>query len=154
MLNRIKAEHDLTVLMTTHYMDEADKLCGRVAIVDHGHLMALDAPLKLKASIAGQNALEASFSGAPSDWRARLAALPGVESVSGDGGVFRLVSRSGPETTAALFAAAAAAGVTVQSLGVQSTTLDDVFVHFTGHELRDALQEATPLVRPVVFRQP
>ncbi|HTR20384.1 MAG TPA: ATP-binding cassette domain-containing protein [Gemmatimonadales bacterium] len=152
MLNRIKADHDLTVLLTTHYMDEADKLCGRVAIVDHGHLMALDSPLKLKASIAGQNALEASFAGAPPDWRARLAALPGVDSVSGDGGVFRLVSRTGPETTAALLTAASHAGVTVQSLAVQSTTLDDVFVHYTGHELRDALQEPAPMLRPVALR--
>ena len=153
MLNRIKAEHDLTVLLTTHYMDEADRLCGRVAIVDHGHLMALDSPLKLKASIAGQNALEASFAGAPADWRARLEALPGVQSVGGDGDVFRIVTQSGPDTTAALLAAAAQAGVTVQSLAVHSTTLDDVFVHYTGHDLRDALQEAAPLVRPVALRQ-
>src|SRR4029077_3988028 len=48
MLKRIKAERDLTVLITTHYMDEADKLCDRIAIVDHGNLVALDSPLKLK----------------------------------------------------------------------------------------------------------
>src|SRR5215831_2236355 len=51
MLGKIKAERDLTVLLTTHYMDEADKLCDRVAIVDHGELKALDSPLRLKASI-------------------------------------------------------------------------------------------------------
>ena len=48
-------ERDLTVLLTTHYMDEADKLCDRIAIVDHGELKALDSPLKLKASIPGKN---------------------------------------------------------------------------------------------------
>ena len=58
MLQRIKRERDLTVLITTHYMDEADKLCDRIAIVDHGELMALDSPLKLKASIPGKNVLE------------------------------------------------------------------------------------------------
>ena len=53
MLQRIKAQRDLTVLLTTHYMDEADKLCDRIAIVDHGKLVALDTPAGLKASIPG-----------------------------------------------------------------------------------------------------
>ena len=65
MLQKIKSQRDLTVLITTHYMDEADKLCDRIAIVDHGELMALDSPLKLKASIPGKNMLEASFSSVP-----------------------------------------------------------------------------------------
>ena len=65
MLQRIKTERDLTVLITTHYMDEADKLCDRIAIVDHGTLMALDSPMKLKASVPGKNVLEVSFSVAP-----------------------------------------------------------------------------------------
>ena len=68
MLQRIKAERDLTVLITTHYMDEADKLCDRIAIVDHGELKALDSPMKLKASVPGKNVLEASFSSMPDDW--------------------------------------------------------------------------------------
>src|SRR6185503_14965575 len=65
MLRKIKRERDLTVLLTTHYMDEADKLCDRIAIVGHGELKALDSPLKLKTSIPGQNSLEVSFSAVP-----------------------------------------------------------------------------------------
>src|SRR5205814_9816150 len=72
MLQRIKAQRDLTILITTHYMDEADKLCDRIAIVDHGHLMALDSPMKLKASIPGKNVLEASFSSTPENWQQSL----------------------------------------------------------------------------------
>ena len=53
MLRRIKAERNLTLLLTTHYMDEADKLCDRIAIVDHGELKALDSPLQLKAAVPG-----------------------------------------------------------------------------------------------------
>src|SRR5579862_2604339 len=60
MLHKIKSERDLTILITTHYMDEADKLCNRIAIVDHGEMKALDSPMKLKASIPGKNFLEAS----------------------------------------------------------------------------------------------
>jgi len=144
MLRTIKADRRLTVLLTTHYMDEADKLCDRIAIVDHGKLMALDSPMKLKAAIPGENTLEASFAQAPADWRERLGALPGVVRVEGEAPVFRLVSTSGPETTNALMSAAASAGVTIGSLSVQSTSLDDVFVHYTGHQLRDALQEPAP----------
>src|SRR5262245_45317241 len=68
MLQRIKSERDLTVLLTTHYMDEADKLCERIAIVDHGELKALDSPMKLKASVPSQNIIEVSFGPAPPAW--------------------------------------------------------------------------------------
>src|SRR5438445_8772479 len=82
MLQKIKSERDLTILITTHYMDEADKLCERIAIVDHGELKALDSPLKLKASIPGKNVIEVSFTDPPPGWRSTLERLPGVESVT------------------------------------------------------------------------
>jgi ABC-2 type transport system ATP-binding protein len=140
MLARLKRERDLTILVTTHYMDEADKLCDRIAIVDHGKLAALDSPLKLKASIPGNNILEVSVSEVPPGWLETLRALPDVAEVKGEDHVFRISSLNGPRTTVALMEAARAAGVAVNSLSVQSTTLDDVFVHYTGHQLRDALQ--------------
>jgi ABC-2 type transport system ATP-binding protein len=126
-------------------MDEADRLCDTIAIVDHGELKALDSPLRLKASIPGQNVIEVSFGQVPADWPARLAALPRVDSVTDHDGVFRLSSGNGPETTRGLLDIAAGAGVEVRSLSVQSTSLDDVFVHYTGRALRDALQEAAPM---------
>ena len=144
MLQRIKAERDLTVLLTTHYMDEADKLCDRIAIVDHGKLVALDSPMKLKASIPGKNTLEVSFSTIPTGWEERLKTLPDVESVANQDSIFRLSSHNGPVTTMALMEMAASEKISVQSLSVQSTSLDDVFVHYTGRQLRDALQEASP----------
>src|SRR6188472_3029808 len=89
MLQRIKAERQLTILLTTHYMDEADKLCDRIAIVDHGELKALDTPTRLKASIPGKNSLEVSFANAPADWQERVERLPGVESVTAHEDIFR-----------------------------------------------------------------
>jgi ABC-2 type transport system ATP-binding protein len=153
MLRKIKAERDLTVLLTTHYMDEADKLCDRIAIVDHGELKALASPLTLKTSIPGKNVIEASFDRAPANWPSVLASLPAVESVSLHDTVFRIASANGPVTTMALVDAAEKAGVTVQSLSVQSTTLDDVFVHYTGRALRDALQDASPQDSPFMIRR-
>ena len=153
MLQRIKANRNLTVLITTHYMDEADKLCDRIAIVDHGKLVALDSPMLLKASVPGKNILEASFINAPADWPARLEALAFVDKVDGQGHVYRISSSNGPGTTLAMMEAASAANVTVQSLSVQSTTLDDVFVHYTGRQLRDALQEASVMDSPFMMRR-
>ncbi len=142
MLARLKRERDLTILVTTHYMDEADKLCDRIAIVDHGRLKALDSPLKLKASIPGRNVLEVSFTAVPEGWTEVLRGLPEVAEVKAEDHVFRLASQNGPRTTVELMEAARRAGIGIASLSVQSTTLDDVFVHYTGHQLRDALQSA------------
>ncbi|MBI3492348.1 MAG: ATP-binding cassette domain-containing protein [Acidobacteria bacterium] len=153
MLDKIKNERHLTVLITTHYMDEADKLCDRIAIVDHGELKALDSPMKLKTSIPGKNTLEASFSGAPAGWQARLERLPDVEKVTAHDNVFRIATGNGPATTLALMEAAHAESLTVHSLSVQSTTLDDVFVHYTGRALRDELQEASAKDSPFMLRR-
>ncbi|MCL2646430.1 MAG: ATP-binding cassette domain-containing protein [Phycisphaerales bacterium] len=142
MLSKLKEQQHLTILVTTHYMDEADKLCERVAIVDHGKLVALDSPLKLKASIPGKNILEVSFSSVSADWKDRVAALAEVANVTSQENVFRISSENGPRTTVALFDATREAGITITSLSVQSTTLDDVFVHYTGHQLRDELKTA------------
>src|SRR5213080_1926943 len=102
MLRRLKEIRDLTVLLTTHYMDEADKLCDRIAIVDHGKLVALDSPMKLKASIPGRNVIDVSFTHAPADWTETLRALPEVAEIKADPPVFRLSSHNGPVTTTAL----------------------------------------------------
>ena len=153
MLQKIKSQRELTVLLTTHYMDEADKLCDRIAIVDHGELKALDSPLKLKTSIPGTNTLEVSFSEVPAGWPDRLHALPYVESVAGEDKIFRINSHNGPATTLALMDAAASAHIGVNSLSIQSTTLDDVFVHYTGRGLRDELQEASAKDSPYMIRR-
>ncbi len=153
MLQRIKSERDLTVLITTHYMDEADKLCDRIAIVDHGQLMALDSPMKLKASVPGRNVLEVSFAAPPADWPEVLRTLPEVEEVTGHDHVYRLASSNGPATTMAMLQMAAQRRVPVNSLAVQSTTLDDVFVHYTGRALRDSLQGPSAMDSPFMIRR-
>jgi ABC-2 type transport system ATP-binding protein len=143
MLAKLKQERDLTILVTTHYMDEADKLCGRIAIVDHGKLVALDSPLKLKASVPGKNIIEVSFVQKPPGLIEKLKALTDVAGVKEAEGIFRISTNNGPRTTVALMQAARDADLTPSSLSVQSTTLDDVFVHYTGHQLRDTLQSGT-----------
>jgi ABC-2 type transport system ATP-binding protein len=153
MLQKIKRQRELTILITTHYMDEADKLCDRIAIVDHGELKALDSPRRLKASIPGLNTLEISFLSPPDDWTQTLGALPSVEGVTTHDHVYRVATYNGPATTTAVLETAARVGVPVLSLAVQSTTLDDVFVHYTGRALRDELQEASAKDSPFMLRR-
>jgi hypothetical protein len=79
--------------------------------------------------------------------------MAGVDNVTGDGHVFRIASRSGPETTTAVLDAAASAGLAVESLAVQTTTLDDVFLHFTGRQLRDELSTPGAADSPFMMRR-
>ncbi len=138
MIRALREKSQLTILLTTHYMEEADKLCDRIAIVDHGKLAALDTPTQLKDSIPGTDAVEAEFEGAPADWAQQLGGLAHAAGVSRHDGVVHIASHDGPATVAALMDLARARGVKVRKVTVQSTTLDDVFLHYTGRELRDA----------------
>jgi ABC-2 type transport system ATP-binding protein len=104
--------------------------------------VALDSPMKLKASIPGNDILEVSFASVPEGWLETLQNLPEVQSVKAEDHVYRLGSNNGPRTTVELMEAARRAQVEINSLAVQSTTLDDVFMHYTGRQLRDALQVA------------
>jgi ABC-2 type transport system ATP-binding protein len=149
MLGNIKAGRRLTILVTTHYMDEADRLCDRIAIVDHGKLVALDTPKALKASVPGSNVIEAQFSASPADWEQQLHSLSEVTSVQAEGGnTFRVLTGNGSRTTTELVELAVRSGVEVRSLTVQNTTLDDVFVHYTGRQLRDETVKAYGFVMP------
>jgi ABC-2 type transport system ATP-binding protein len=149
MLGNIKNQRQLTILITTHYMDEADRLCDRIAIVDHGKLVALDTPMALKASVPGSNVIEAQFENPPDDWEQRLHTMDDVTSVQHEGaGMYRILTGNGSRTTTELVEMAVEAGVAVKSLSVQNTTLDDVFVHYTGRQLRDELQKAYAFVMP------
>jgi ABC-2 type transport system ATP-binding protein len=149
MLSNLRATRNLTILITTHYMDEADKLCDRLAIVDHGTLVALGTPLELKHSVPGANVVEVHFDRETPEWQARLEKMDGVTSVQAESaGFYRVLTSSGSKTTMQLVELAASLGETLTSLSVQNTTLDDVFVHYTGRQLRDEQ------VKPPVFSLP
>jgi ABC-2 type transport system ATP-binding protein len=149
MLNTLKSRRQLTILITTHYMDEADRLCDRIAIVDHGKLVALDSPMALKNSVPGNNVVEAQFVRPPAGWVEQLRALAGVQSVQDEGGnMFRLLTSTGSQTTTGLVELAVGAGVEIKTLTVQNTSLDDVFVHYTGRQLRDEQVKAFGYVAP------
>jgi ABC-2 type transport system ATP-binding protein len=149
MLTKLKGERDLTILITTHYMDEADRLCDRIAIVDHGKLVALDTPIALKASVPGSNVIEVQFESTPEGWEQRINALPDVTGLHPEAAnMYRILSSNGSRTTTQLVELAVNSGVVLKSLSVQNTTLDDVFVHYTGRQLRDEQVKAYNFVMP------
>jgi ABC-2 type transport system ATP-binding protein len=149
MLDNLRTTRKLTMLLTTHYMEEADKLCDRIAIVDHGTLVALGTPSELKRSVPGANVVEVHFDRETPQWQARLEGLDGVTSVQAESaGFYRVLTSSGSRTTMQLVELAASLGETVTSLSVQNTSLDDVFVHYTGRQLRDEQ------VKPAAFTMP
>ncbi|MGC2403670.1 MAG: ATP-binding cassette domain-containing protein [Acidobacteriaceae bacterium] len=149
MLNHLKNTRNLTMLITTHYMDEADRLCDRIAIVDHGKLVALDSPAALKESVPGDNVVEVHFAHESSEWPERLNRLAGITSVeSKSAGMYRLLTSNGSLTTTQLVEMVNQHGETIRSLTVQNTTLDDVFVHYTGRQLRDEQVKAQGFVMP------
>ncbi len=138
MLNNLKKTRNLTMLLTTHYMEEADRLCDRIAIVDHGTLVALGSPVELKQSVPGSNVVEVQFNREDPEWKSRLEALPDVTEVqSQSAGVYRVLTSNGSQTTSQLVEMANRLGEQLTSLSVQNTSLDDVFVHYTGRQLRD-----------------
>jgi ABC-2 type transport system ATP-binding protein len=138
MLDNLRKSRSLTMLITTHYMEEADKLCDRIAIVDHGTLVALGTPLELKRSVPGVNVVEVHFDRETDRWKERLEGLEGVTGVQAESaGFYRVLTSSGSITTMQLVELASKLGETLTSLSVQNTSLDDVFVHYTGRQLRD-----------------
>ncbi len=126
-----------TIILTTHYMDEAERLCNRVAVMDHGRIIALGTPKELIASIGGEQIVEfAVANGAVID-EAKLTRIPGVHSHCVHAGVHQLFVSELHTTVPPIFASLAAQGSHLSEFRTHSATLEDVFVSLTGRNLRD-----------------
>ena len=140
-IEKLRSEQKMTIFLTTHYMEEADGLCDRLAIIDRGKIMANGKPGALKADIGG-DIVTARFV-APDEKVSRLvqalAALPETVSVTPMGdGLQRIVARQrGDRLIPEVFALAAKNEVGVESIRLHRPSLDDVYLHFTGREMRD-----------------
>ncbi len=125
-----------TIILTTHYMDEAERLCDRVAIMDHGRFIALDSPERLIASIGGEHIVEFAISGGAVDAK-QLTAIAGVQSHRVDAGLHQLSVRELHTAVPRIFDALTAQGLHLSEFRTHSATLEDVFVGLTGRNLRD-----------------
>jgi len=130
-----------TIILTTHYMDEAERLCDRVGIMDHGKIIALGTPPQLIASVGGEHIVEFAITGLGTDPVsidvAQLTAIPGVQSHRVDAGLHQLSVSELHTTVPRIFAVAGAQGLHLTELRTHSATLEDVFVNLTGRNLRD-----------------
>jgi ABC-2 type transport system ATP-binding protein len=137
ILGSLRAEGQ-TVLLTTHYMEEADKICDRIAIMDHGHILAVDTPGRLKESVGADTIVTIAASG-------DLSALAGILAQKVEGaaksqlvdGTIQLHLRGATHTLPRVIAVAEGAGFSVTDLSVAEPTLETVFINLTGKDLRD-----------------
>ena len=137
LLTRYRTEGG-TILLTTHYMDEAELLCDRVAIVDRGRVIALDTPRTLIRSLGAEHVVEFTVADDRLLAHDRLAGLPGVRDARQEAGAWALATSEVHLTVPALLAHLDAAGAALTSLATHSATLEDVFVSLTGRHLREA----------------
>jgi len=128
-----------TIILTTHYMDEAERLCDRVAIMDHGRIIALGTPQQLIASVGGDHIVEFALAGDTNHGvdAAALTAIPGVQSHRVDAGLHQLSVTDLHTTVPRVFAAVESLGLDLSEFRTHSATLEDVFVSLTGRYLRD-----------------
>ena len=127
-----------TILLTTHNMEEADALCQRLAIIDHGHIIALGTPAELKASLPGGYLLRLRFSRTSPDLVGRLQALPGVREVKAvDGQAADLYADRGGSLVAEIVNTASAEGAELHDVHIAEPSLENLFLHHTGRSLRE-----------------
>ncbi len=126
-----------TVLLTTHYMDEAERLCNRVAVIDHGKIIALGSPAELIAGLGGEHIVEFALANGGLISENELAGLPAVKEVRADGDGIALTVTEPHIAIPALLRNLQARQLDLGRLSTRNATLEDVFVNLTGRHLRD-----------------
>jgi ABC-2 type transport system ATP-binding protein len=126
-----------TVLLTTHYMDEAERLCNRVAIIDHGKIIALGSPAELIAGLGGEHIVEFALADGMNALDDALAALPAVKEVRTDGNGMALTVAEPHIAIPALLQHLQSQKLNLSRLATRNASLEDVFVNLTGRHLRD-----------------
>ncbi|MBN2251323.1 MAG: ATP-binding cassette domain-containing protein [Candidatus Altiarchaeota archaeon] len=138
-IEKLNREKGITIILTTHYMEEADKLCDRVAIIDKGRIIALDTPANLKETLGGDViTIKASDTEA---LRAKLKDMAWVKKADTHDGLVTISLQNAEEHVAEIACLAADNSITISSLSINKPTLEDVFLYYTGRTIRE--EEAT-----------
>jgi ABC-2 type transport system ATP-binding protein len=136
-IKKLNRERGVTIILTTHYMEEADYLCGRVAIMDRGAFAAIDTPGRLK-DLLGGDVVSLEVEGTTGALEAELRATDWVRKIKFHEDVFSLTMEKGERRIPELIGLAQKAGVTVNSVLLRKPSLEDVFLHFTGKTIRES----------------
>jgi ABC-2 type transport system ATP-binding protein len=143
-IRKLKSEYGMTLFMTTHYLEEADTLCDRVAIIDHGKIVATGRPGDLKKNLGGDVITLAIKEGA--DVTELIRGVEHVKEVRKENGSYRIKAELGRTTAPLIIEALRSKGYTVTRLSLSEPTLNDVYLEYTGRSMRDA-EESPEAVR-------
>lgn len=137
-IKKIHEDYKITIFLTTHYMEEADKLCDRIGIIDYGKIQAIDTPQTLKNAL-GQGIITVSIDngGSKQDLISSIKEIEFVREVAESDGKLTIYSSEGPNVAPMIFSISSKLGIAIKSISIMQPTLDDVFLSYTGHDLRD-----------------
>jgi ABC-2 type transport system ATP-binding protein len=136
-LREFRQDGSVTIFLTTHYMEEAEALCTRVAIIDSGKIIAMGSPDELKAQIPGNDIVSLTVENYSENVVAKIRNLPFVHTVNTERGAIRVYVDSGAQDFPLLMDEVRSLGVKVVSATVQEQSLEDVFIHYTGKSIRE-----------------
>jgi len=135
-IRMLKEEYRMTLFLTTHYLEEADSLCDRIAIIDHGHIVRIGTPNELKASIGG-DVIVVGVAESALDLSAEIQKIPLVKEVKKSDHEYRIKSEVGEESSIQIIDLIRSKGLHVTKISLTKPTLDEAYLEFTGRSMRE-----------------
>jgi len=135
-IRMLKEEYKMTLFLTTHYLEEADSLCDRIAIIDHGHIVRIGTPGELKASIGGDVIVVGVAESGP-DLSSEIKEIPLVKEVKKSDHEYRIKSEVGEESSIQIIDLIRSRGLHVTKISLTKPTLDEAYLEFTGRSIRE-----------------
>ena len=136
-IKKIHKEFEMTIFLTTHYMEEADRLCDRIGIIDHGKIQVIDSPENMKNAM-GNEVISLIFeNGNSNDFLSQLHQIDLIKKINADNNKLTIFTSKGTEVIPKIFQISSELQIKILSLSLTQPTLDDVFISYTGREIRD-----------------
>ncbi|MGD0638569.1 MAG: DUF4162 domain-containing protein, partial [Nitrososphaerales archaeon] len=135
-IRQLKKDYNMTLFLTTHYLEEADSLCDRIAIIDHGHIVKIGTPEELKAAVGGDVIVVGVKEPQP-DLTDEIAKIPLVTAVTKTGSEYRIKADAGEEASPAIIDLIRSKGMQVSKISLTRPTLDEAYLELTGRTLRE-----------------
>jgi ABC-2 type transport system ATP-binding protein len=136
-IEKIHKEFDMTIFLTTHYMEEADQLCDRIGIIDHGKIQIIDSPENMKNAM-GNEVISLTFENGDSEnFLSQLRQIDLIKKINEDNNKLTLFASKGTEVIPKIFQISSDLKIKIISISLTQPTLDDVFISYTGREIRD-----------------
>ncbi|MBA4436465.1 MAG: ATP-binding cassette domain-containing protein [Nitrosopumilus sp.] len=137
-IKKIHTQFDMTIFLTTHYMEEADSLCDRIGIIDHGKIQVIDTPKNMKNDLGNEIiSLVIESNNNYDSFLLELKKIEFIKKINEDDSKLTLFTSNGTEVIPKIFQISSDLGIKIKSISLTQPTLDDVFISYTGHEIRD-----------------